>query len=212
MNNRKECVGRHCRTGQGLIALVVVAVLSGLLAQGILKAQAGSDDLSAESTTVIEMPETYIMTWPKIARTTAHVLLERYGQPDLFTRQILVWYNKGPWYKTEVHREPRTHRLVLWNKDYLRQTVSYKVPYDRISDLKYFDKNIDVDEVKGELSVQSDSEAMNFLAVNLAEDIITGKRSVDDARAFRLKTTLLSKSGKGSPYLDRLLFHVQLTK
>ena len=42
----------------------------------------------------------------------------------------------------------------------------------------------------------------------LAEEIVSGKRGVEDAREFYRKTEELAQSGKSSRYLDGLLFPV----
>jgi hypothetical protein len=47
---------------------------------------------------------------------------------------------------------------------------------------------------------------MNFLALNLVDEIATGARSVEDARDFYSKTARLSKAGKSSAYMEGLLF------
>jgi hypothetical protein len=52
---------------------------------------------------------------------------------------------------------------------------------------------------------------MNYLALNLANDIVTGKRSVEDARAFYAKTAKAFKSGEKHPYTQRLQFKVERT-
>jgi hypothetical protein len=48
---------------------------------------------------------------------------------------------------------------------------------------------------------------MNFLALNLAHDIASGRRSVADARAFYARTAVEFKQGnRSSPYVTGLMF------
>ena len=47
---------------------------------------------------------------------------------------------------------------------------------------------------------------MNFLALNLADEIATGKRSVEEARDFYARVETLSRAGKSSAYTENLLF------
>ena len=77
---------------------------------------------------------------------------------------------------------------------------------DSLEDLSRFDIKLDVDARYSELSSRSESEAMNFLVLNLAHEIVSGKRSAMEARQFAAKTVRLSAAGKSSRYLERLLF------
>jgi hypothetical protein len=138
-------------------------------------------------------------------------MLEKYGKPDQISSRSLAWYYNRPWQATEVFRDPGTRHRLTRNKDYLRQTVSYYVPEDKIADIMRFDPRLRVDTVRAELSARSDSEDMNYLALNLADDIVTEKRSVENARSFYIRTRQLALSGKMSPYLDRLLFTTPVT-
>lgn len=60
--------------------------------------------------------------------------------------------------------------------------LTVRVPPDKFDDLALYDGSVIVERTKGEISARCDQEPMNFLALNLAHDIITGKRSVGDAR------------------------------
>lgn len=159
-----------------------------------------------------DTPESIIMRWPPRTRSTARVLLEKYGGPDQFDRDTLVWFNNGAWKRTIVHRKVVRRDPAGMNKGFLEQTIGYLVPNDKVADLKRFSPSIDVSQTAGELTFASESEAKNRLALNLADEIVTGKRSVADARAFLLKTSRLSASGKSSPYLDALLFDADNTR
>jgi hypothetical protein len=112
------------------------------------------------------------------------------------------------WKRTVVYRNAWPHFIAIRDKDYLEQTIGYQVPGDKIEALESFDKRIRVDKGDGELSARSESEASNYLAINLAEEIITEKRTVEDARDFYRKTEELSKSGKSSPYLEGFIFSI----
>ncbi len=89
----------------------------------------------------------------------------------------------------------------------MEQTIGYRVPVEKVDDLKRFDRRIGVNESKGQLSSRGESEALNFLALNLADEIVTEKRSVEKARDFYLKTERLSKAGKSSAYMDGFRFN-----
>jgi len=159
-----------------------------------------------EGTQASQTPETVISKWPEGARLTARDMIAKYGEPNRFSEGALVWIDNGPWQKTVVYRNAWPHFLGRKDKDYLEQTISYRVPIEKIEDLKRFDRRLEINESRGQLSARSESEAMNFLALNLADEIVTDKRGVDDARDFMAKTESLSASGKSSNYTKGFLF------
>ena len=159
-----------------------------------------------EGTVASQTPETVILKWPEGARLTAGVMIAKYGEPTRWSEGALVWIANGPWEKTVVYRTAWPHFVGKRDKDYLEQTTAYKVPNGKIEDLMRFDRRLEVDAGRGMLSSRSESEAMNFLAVNLADEIATGKRSVEDARDFYTRVESLSKAGKSSAYTEGLLF------
>jgi hypothetical protein len=186
-----------------LTALFAAAAPSALLAQTVSRAAA--DDARIETPRPASLRAT-LESWPERSRDIAKAMIEKYGEPARFNGNGLLWNDNGPWKRTIVYRSAQPHYTWLRDKDYLKQAIVYRVPADKLAALKRFDPRIEANETSGELSSRSESEALNFLALNLAEEIITGKRSVEDARAFYRKTEELSKSGKSSPSLERLLF------
>ena len=63
-----------------------------------------------------------------------------------------------------------------------------------------------MDRTRGELSARCDSEAHNLLALNLANDVISGNKSVEDARAAYAQMAMAEKEGQLSAYLQKLQF------
>jgi len=49
---------------------------------------------------------------------------------------------------------------------------------------------------------------MNLLALNLAHDIVTGKRNVEEARTFYAETAGAFMMNRPAPYTERLHFDV----
>jgi hypothetical protein len=159
-----------------------------------------------EGTAASQTPESIIMKWPEGARATARDMMSKYGQPNRFSEGALVWIDNGPWQKSVVYRSAWPHFIAKKDKDYLEQTIAYRVPAAKIPDLKRFDRRLHVNERVGQLSARSESEAMNFLALNLADEIVNDERGVDDARDFYLRTERLAISGKTSAYTQGFLF------
>ncbi|MDD5304050.1 MAG: hypothetical protein PHS14_13195, partial [Elusimicrobia bacterium] len=69
-----------------------------------------------------------------------------------------------------------------------------------------FDKGIEADAKEGRLTASSDDESENFLALNLADEVLKGRRTPREASDFRQNAFRLRDAGKSSPYFDRLLF------
>ena len=87
-----------------------------------------------------------------------------------------------------------------------RQTVRYSVPSEKDKALASFSGELVVSGDHKELTVRGDDESRNYLTINLADDIVQGKRGPAGARLFYANVSELRESGKSSPYLERLLF------
>ena len=107
-----------------------------------------------------------------------------------------------------MYRDEVPHNFPKPHTDLLEQFIDYRVPPEKFSDLAAFDGSVIPEHTKGELSARCDMEEMNFLALNLAHDIVTGQRAVEDARKFYAETATAFMMGTSSPYTDGLLFEV----
>lgn len=159
-----------------------------------------------------DTPENIIMRWPPRARNAAGLLLEKYGRPDQFDRNSLVWFNNGEWKRTIIRRRVQHPDPAVVRTDFLEQTIGYLVPADKLADLKRFNPRLVASPTAGELTFSSESEEKNRLALNLADEIVTGRRGVADARAQYLKTSRLAASGKSSSLLEALQFEADNTR
>lgn len=65
-----------------------------------------------------------------------------------------------------------------------------------------------VERTKGEISARCDREEMNYLALNLAHDIITDRLSVEEARKMYAETAAAALQGKMHPYVQGLQFDI----
>lgn len=158
-----------------------------------------------------QTPETIIRLWPDLSRKTARALIGKYGPPDAYGPNALAWRRNGPWDKTVVYGRSTRYARVDKEREILRQIIAYRVPDDKLEDLRRFDRRLVVDEVATEISFQSARESTNFLALNLADEIVHGRRTVAQARRFFRYTEELTLSGKSSKYTDGFLFRVRLT-
>lgn len=147
--------------------------------------------------------------WPQTPREVAQKMIGQYGPPDEATASMLVWHNSGPWKRTIVYREEVPHQFPKPHTDLLEQFIDYRVPPDKFDELAEYDGSVIVERTKGEISARCDKEPMNFLALNLANDIVTGRRSVDEARQFYADTAVATMRGEMPPYVQRLQFSPQ---
>ncbi|MCJ8014772.1 hypothetical protein MUG84_24115 [Paenibacillus sp. KQZ6P-2] len=148
--------------------------------------------------------------WPEEQKNTVYLLINKYGLPNDACMTKITWYNNAPWKRTTVHLHTVPHNSPTPHLDYLEQTIDYKVPVQFFDDIAQFDGSLYPDRTAGEATAKCDQEAANFMALNLMNDIVTGKRTVEDARraaaeiekAFRLH-------GQFSPYTTAFLFPKQ---
>jgi len=148
-----------------------------------------------------------VASWPTKQRETVALMTAKYGEPTVMGDRMLAWYGTGPFVKTAIARDDVPHDFPMAHRDYLTQTVKHRVPADKLADLYQYDGSVYYHRTRGELSAQCDVEEMNYLALNLAHDVITGKRTPADARAFYAKTAMAFKQGdKSSPYVQGLIF------
>lgn len=61
------------------------------------------------------------------------------------------------------------------------------------------------ERTNGELSARCDKEGANFLALNLADEVITGKRSPKSARAEYAKQIMAMMAGQPAPLTEKLM-------
>jgi hypothetical protein len=153
--------------------------------------------------------DSVIRNWPAMPQKAARQLIARYGAPQEVTASMVRWRGNGVWKRTIVHREEVPHHFPMPHTDFLEQTIDYRVPPGKYDELARYDGSVIVERTKGEMSARCDKEELNILALNLANDIVTGKRSVDDAREFYAMTAMAFKNGERPPYTQRLMFDVR---
>ncbi len=140
--------------------------------------------------------------WPEGSRLAAARLTERYGAPDQTAADRLRWLHRGPFNEIVVYRdEDFTRRSGV-----VEQSVSFDTPVGRWRDLTALGAGVVYDPVGRMLVASAESVEVNILGLNVAVDVIRGRRGVEDAKSFYRKTLELSASGKSSRYLRRLLF------
>lgn len=121
---------------------------------------------------------------------------------------MLVWNNNGPWKRTFLFKEEVPHDFPKPHTDLLQQFIDYRAAVDKFDDLAQYDGSVIVERTKGEMSARCDKEEMNFLALNLANDVATGKKTVEEARKHYAKAAMAFMNGEKDPYTQELKFTV----
>ncbi len=150
-----------------------------------------------------------LANWREGPKRVAREMMDAYGPPDEMSVNMLIWNNNGPWRRTIVRNEEVHHNFPMPHTDKLENVIDYHVPPEKASMLAEFDGSVLISRTRGELSARCESEAMNLLALNLANDIVTGKRSVDDARMEYGKNAMAHMQGQLTPYMSSLQFTAQ---
>ncbi len=154
-------------------------------------------------------PERVIADWPATPQKVALEMIQKYGQPDGITSSRLIWQDKEPWSEIIINREEVPHSFPMEHTDVLEQVVGYRVPPDKFDELAAYDGSVIVERTKGTMSARCDKEAANYLALNLAHDIVTGNKTVEEARQFYADTIQAMMSGEKPEYTQKLLFEPQ---
>lgn len=147
-----------------------------------------------------------IRDWPEVSRQAARELMQKYGEPDEKTARMLIWRDNGPWKRSIVHRDPVAHSFPRPHQDVLEQVIDYRVPAEYADDLALYDGSVIIDRTAGELTARCDSEAMNFLALNLADDIVKGEKTVAEARLEYGRAALQQMAGDSPDLTQGLQF------
>jgi hypothetical protein len=150
-----------------------------------------------------------LLTWPVTAQDAAREMRGKYGRPDVESHDMLIWLDKKEWKMISISKAESPHSFPLEHTDVLEQTIYYRVPLEKYADLAAFDGSITINRTQGTMSVRCYTEALNILSLNLAHDIVTGKRTVDEARTFYGDVVRKKLLGKENEYSQRLLFTLE---
>lgn len=187
-----------------------IATTARAVVQGIAHEARGEHETQpgARETTSAGDVDRIIGYWPDAQKNVAHQMLQKYGLPNEATPTKLIWYGNGPWKRTELSSDVVAHNWPTIHTDFLTQVIDYRVPPELFDDVARFDGSILVDRTRGEVSARCDSEAANVLGFNLVHEIVTGKRTWEEAREISEQNTVAYNLGRNAPYAEELLFEV----
>ena len=107
-----------------------------------------------------------------------------------------------------MYRDEVPHNFPKPHTDVLEQFIDYHVPPEKVTEVACYDGSVIVERTKGEVAARCDMKEMNFLALNLMHEIVTGRRTTDEARKSYAETAMAFMMDRRVPYTERLQFEV----
>lgn len=147
-----------------------------------------------------------IRNWPEESREAANLVIKQYGEPNEVSATRLIWHRPGPWKRIIASQAFYQHDFPAPHIDSVESVIDYRVPPEKFSDLAAFDGSVIVERTAGEVSARCHDEQANFLALNLMHDIVTGAKSVQEAREYYAKEFADYRRKLPTPYMDGLRF------
>lgn len=147
-----------------------------------------------------------LQSWPPESRGAAQLVIDKYGEPDEATESFLIWHRKGPWKRIVASKTFYPHEFPAPHIDAVESVLDYRVPLDQFTPLAEYDGSVVVERTAGEVSARCHDEEANFLALNLMHDIVTGAKSVEQARDYYATEFLDFRRKQPTPYMEELRF------
>lgn len=149
--------------------------------------------------------------WNATARAAAKQMFDKYGAPQEVTANRLVWRDNRPWKSTTVMNQDVPHNFPVEHSDVLVQTLAIDVPVEKFTELAQFDGSVSANRTNGELTAACDREENNFIALNLASDVINGQLSVPQARQRLTELAQAVKNGQQAAYATGIQFSLPVS-
>ena len=139
-------------------------------------------------------------------RRSAQLVIDKYGDPDEATDSTLIWNKPGPWKRIVAYRDFDPHNFPAPHNDSVESFLEHSIPPEKAGPLAEFDGSVAFNRTRGELSARCHDEEANFLALNLANDVAEGKKTVDEARDYYAHEFLAFRKKEPMPYMEGLKF------
>lgn len=145
--------------------------------------------------------------WPDKQKETIRMMTEQYGEPDGVLDSRVVWSDpQGDWEEIIIYRNEVDHGFPMPHTDYLEQAVYLDVPADKMDELAAFDGSVIVFRTEGRIAARCDKQAANYLALNLAHDIINDEITVEEARTQYADSIKQMQAGTTPDIMKSLTF------
>ncbi len=187
-----------------IVAFIAIATVTITKFSSIGKASTSKNSFNA-------LPDPDIIGWSKASMMAVQMMKKQYGEPNEKTATMMMWHNTGQWSHTVVYAKEFKHDFPMPHTDVMEQWINYNVPTEKFTELAMYDGSITCNRTNGTISARCDKEGANFLAINLANDIIKGKKDVKTARDFYATTVKEFINGGKPAYMQKLQFDVAQT-
>ncbi len=187
-----------------ITAAVVIAIGAAAIANFSISESATAKTLIKISA----LPMDDMNGWSDASKMAVMMMKKQYGEPAEKTNDMMMWKNTGQWKKTVVYAKEFKHDFPLPHTDVMQQWIDYRVPQEKFNELAMFDGSVVCNRTNGEISARCDKDGANFLAINLANDIIKGSKTVNTARDFYATTVKEFINGGKPAYMQKLQFDV----
>ena len=144
--------------------------------------------------------------WHEESQRAFEMMMDEYGEPDAISEEVAIWHDTDPYHRTEITADATEHNFPMPHYDVMEQYVYYEVPEDMVGELAEFTGSVIVSRTRGELSARCDEKAPNFLALNLAHEIIEGALTPDEARTRYGEEIQALMAEEPTEYTQELLF------
>ncbi len=175
-------------------------------AQQEKSSSASADAPGARYTVPRAEVDAIIEHWPPAPKKMAQDMLERYGSPNEATPTLLIWHDSGPWKRTIVTSDETAHDFPTPHTDFISQTISYDVPVEKLPELAEYDGSLIIYRTAGQVTASCDTEAANFLAVNLMHEIVEGRMTAEQARRELGEQQAAWLMNRPAPYTEGIAF------
>lgn len=144
--------------------------------------------------------------WPQSSSAAAAEMIEKHGLPTETTDDTLVWRNIAPFERITVRKEVHSSKFPVLHQNAVDHVVAYRAPMDKVEDVRRYNGSISIDPTKGEMTASGDSESMNILSLNLADEVMRGRLTPEEARTQYSKEALNLMNGQKSAATQELRF------
>jgi hypothetical protein len=144
--------------------------------------------------------------WPEESRDAAQLVIDKYGDPDEAIDSVLIWDRPGPWKRIVAYRDFDSHEFPAPHNDSVESFLQHAVPPEKAGEIVEFDGSVVVNRTRGELSARCHDEEANHLALNLANEIVEGTKTVEQAREYYAHEFLAYRKKEPTPYMQGLRF------
>lgn len=162
--------------------------------------------MASQSTVTRERVEDIASTWPEKPTELADQMMNQYGTPDEVTDRRFIWHEAGDWSRIHLYRDGTPHKFPKPHEDHLRQFIDYPIDPQDADDLIAFDGSNKLYRTRGELGADCHKESMNYLTINLAHDVVTDEKTVDEARQAFAEIAIKAEMGMEPDYTQGFQF------